>query len=239
MIKKRKAIYEEIYYSLLEKIRNGKYSTGDALPSESELDKMFKVSRTPVRQALKQLENDGYIYRLQGKGSFVANYEPKGNWTLTTGFWSEENNDWKAISASTIEVQRIKDPYYASLLKLDEANEITHIKRLRKLYDEPMIYLEHYISPIVPFELFTKNPNFLSKDELIKRAIGVERLEINVTLETVLSASPVAELLKVEKYTPLLKGTRITKDQFSKNVMDVTIYFARTDKIKYKVNYEN
>ena len=41
------------------------------LPSEADLCKQFKVSRTVVRQALKELEHEGSVYKRRGKGTFV------------------------------------------------------------------------------------------------------------------------------------------------------------------------
>ena len=56
-------------------ISSGLLKPGDQLPSESELCRHFEISRSTVRQALKELEEQGLILRRQGLGSFVA--EPK------------------------------------------------------------------------------------------------------------------------------------------------------------------
>jgi GntR family transcriptional regulator len=68
-----------LYYQLQEiihqQIGSGRFSVGDALPSEGDFCRMFGVSRMVVRQALQVLEDDGEIERLQGKGTYVA--EPK------------------------------------------------------------------------------------------------------------------------------------------------------------------
>ena len=56
-------------------ISSGLLKPGDHLPSEAELCRHFTISRSTVRQALKELEEQGLILRRQGLGSFVA--EPK------------------------------------------------------------------------------------------------------------------------------------------------------------------
>ncbi|MCK4516320.1 MAG: winged helix-turn-helix transcriptional regulator, partial [Spirochaetaceae bacterium] len=53
------------------KIRSGDLKPGDRLPTESALMRDLEVSRTPVRQALMELERDGWIYRIRGSGSYV------------------------------------------------------------------------------------------------------------------------------------------------------------------------
>ena len=45
---------------------------GDKLPSESQLQKEYNMSRVTVRSAMEELTAEGYIIKVQGKGSFVA-----------------------------------------------------------------------------------------------------------------------------------------------------------------------
>ena len=68
-------LYYQLQELLHQQIASGRFTVGDALPSEGELCRLFGVSRIVVRQALEVLEDDGEIIRQQGKGTFVA--EPK------------------------------------------------------------------------------------------------------------------------------------------------------------------
>ncbi|WP_297389798.1 GntR family transcriptional regulator [Acidiferrobacter sp.] len=65
-----------LYIQLKERIRsdilNGTYTTHAQMPSESEMVQMFNVSRTTVRQALRDLQTEGLIFKIPGKGSFVT-----------------------------------------------------------------------------------------------------------------------------------------------------------------------
>lgn len=64
---------------LLGEIAIGRFRPGDILPSEHQLAEMMRVSRTTVRQTLGDLEREGHVRRVQGKGTFVAervNEEP-------------------------------------------------------------------------------------------------------------------------------------------------------------------
>ena len=66
-------LYLQIYNNLLKDIGNGKFASGDKIPSEKELTQQFEVSRITVKKALEKLSLDGYISRMRGKGSFVNN----------------------------------------------------------------------------------------------------------------------------------------------------------------------
>ena len=68
--------YFELKRELVFSIRNGHYRQGDLLESEAVLQKRFQLSRNTVRQALSELENEGFISRYRGKGTIVANTDP-------------------------------------------------------------------------------------------------------------------------------------------------------------------
>ncbi len=65
-------IYEELRLDLKRRIDSGELPEGGQLPSEFELVDQSGLSRHQVRQALRALELEGYIERIQGRGSFVA-----------------------------------------------------------------------------------------------------------------------------------------------------------------------
>lgn len=64
--------YSQLKDYLKEEMRLGKIAADEQLPSENMLATQFKVSRHTVRQALGDLENEGYVYREQGRGTFCA-----------------------------------------------------------------------------------------------------------------------------------------------------------------------
>jgi len=66
-----KPMYLQIYDQLISDIQEGRYRTGDRLPSEKELAVIYKVSRITSKKALEMLADKGYIKRMPGKGSFV------------------------------------------------------------------------------------------------------------------------------------------------------------------------
>ena len=65
-------LYQQIVIALKTKIESEELKAGDQLPTEAELSKAYEVSRITSKRALTELENANLIYRIQGKGSFVA-----------------------------------------------------------------------------------------------------------------------------------------------------------------------
>ena len=63
---------------ILDMIKSQKLNQGDRLPTEKQLCDQFAVSRITVQNALEELRKDGWIYRIQGGGTFVGN-NPAGD----------------------------------------------------------------------------------------------------------------------------------------------------------------
>lgn len=69
---KNQPIYEQIYIQLKEQIISGSLTGGDALPSIRALAKDLKISVITTKRAYDELEKEGFIYTVAGKGCFVA-----------------------------------------------------------------------------------------------------------------------------------------------------------------------
>lgn len=67
-----KPIYEQITAQIKALIMNGQLSEGDALPSMRLLAKELRISVITTKRAYEELERDGFIETVPGKGSFVA-----------------------------------------------------------------------------------------------------------------------------------------------------------------------
>ena len=65
-------IYEQIYAQIKAQIIAGKLSPGEALPSIRALAKDLKISVITTKRAYDELEADGFLYTVAGKGCFVA-----------------------------------------------------------------------------------------------------------------------------------------------------------------------
>ena len=72
ILQDQEPLYIQVKQHILEQIKGGKFKPGDKLPSEKELTDLFGVSRVTVRNALGELQSEGIIVRISGKGTFVA-----------------------------------------------------------------------------------------------------------------------------------------------------------------------
>lgn len=64
-------IYEQLYSQIVNQILNETLTADECLPSIRVVSRELQISVIPVKTAYEMLENDGYIYTMQGKGCFV------------------------------------------------------------------------------------------------------------------------------------------------------------------------
>ena len=109
-------IYDQIYSQIKDAILSGQVAEGEALPSIRPLAQDLRLSVITTKRAHDELENEGFIYTLPGKGCFVAE--------RSTELLREEN--LKKIEGHMQEVRRL-----ASACRLTE-NELDEMWRLQK-----------------------------------------------------------------------------------------------------------
>ncbi|MCI3240883.1 GntR family transcriptional regulator [Streptomyces spinosisporus] len=74
----RRPPYQHAADELRREIKAGRYKPGEQLPSYRELQERFQVANMTARSALGVLRDEGLIYTIQGRGSFVADFEGSG-----------------------------------------------------------------------------------------------------------------------------------------------------------------
>ncbi len=67
-----KPLHQQLREILEDAIESGKWGPDEKIPSENELSSMYGLSRMTVRSVLTELVREGWLYRVQGKGTFVS-----------------------------------------------------------------------------------------------------------------------------------------------------------------------
>ena len=73
-----KPIYEQIKEGLRKLVISNALDAGDKLPSVRELASQLAINPNTIQRAYRELENEGYIYTVVGKGTFVAERQNGG-----------------------------------------------------------------------------------------------------------------------------------------------------------------
>ena len=107
---KRTRVYQEIAEQIIGLIKEGKLQHGDQLPPERRLAEIFQVSRHPVREAIRTLEEKNVLVSRVGSGTFVVNERGSSIDVLLTRALAREKNKLAEI----FEFRRMIEPQIAA-----------------------------------------------------------------------------------------------------------------------------
>ncbi|MCB2167340.1 MAG: FadR family transcriptional regulator [Deltaproteobacteria bacterium] len=111
---KRTKVYQDIAEQIMHLIEEGKLKHGDQLPPERRLAEIFQVSRHPVREAIRTLEEQNILVSRVGSGTFVVNeHGPSVDDLLTHALHREKNK-----LAEIFQFRRMIEPQIAALAAL-------------------------------------------------------------------------------------------------------------------------
>jgi len=177
------------------------------MPSEHELCATYSVSRTVVRQALGELAAHGFVYRVKGKGTFVAPHKVEEHFVQRTdGFYHDMTSRGHTVTTRVLEQTVVLPaPYVRRCLQLGDFEQTLKIDRLRSVDGIVLIFVQTYLPlklcPAILEVDLTQRSLYAALQELY----GLRVASGTRTMEAVSARSSAAHLLDVQKGVPLLK----------------------------------
>ena len=140
-------LYKQIKDILLKELQAAKSETGRPFSTEEELVRRFHVSRAPVRQALKELANEGYVYRERAKGTFPVQELPVRPQGLELGgligFLREQGMD---CISKILSIDRVlPTEKLCTILHLELSDKLLRISRLILFKGQPLVWTQTYL----------------------------------------------------------------------------------------------
>lgn len=131
-------IYYQLKEILLEMIENEDLKPGDATPPERELCAVHGISRMTARKAIMELVREGYLYREQGRGTFVAKPKPQHQLNVLRGFTEEMEQKGLPVRTKILSFEQSKAPRsLAKRLQIAEDEPVLSVERLRYVDGQP------------------------------------------------------------------------------------------------------
>ncbi|WP_321372460.1 phosphonate metabolism transcriptional regulator PhnF [uncultured Desulfuromusa sp.] len=220
------ARYQQISRVLVDQIVAGLYPSGSRLPSEQALSLQFEVNRHTVREALRELKNEGSIYSVRGKGHFVTANKiiyPLSDKVRFTQNILEANlcPGAKLLHVTTQEAS----VEIGTKLKLKADEAVLRLEILRTVNNVPFSVASSYL-PAARFQgLDQLISGSFSLYALLKKHFQVEPLRQESLIETCLPDSREMQLLQVSARHPLLV---IRSTACDKNLCPVEYVVTRT-----------
>jgi GntR family transcriptional regulator len=140
-------LHHQLKLILAAMVHTGALAPGDPLPGELRLCNQYGISRTVVRQALLQLEFEGLVERIRGRGTFVASPRTaQGLVQSLSGQFEDLATRGVHLRSSVRRLELVPAPAkVAGALDIDEGDEVVLLERLRFVQDEPWALAMTYL----------------------------------------------------------------------------------------------
>lgn len=217
---RREPPYRRVKQFLKDGLVAGQWQAGALMPSETELVAQFGVSRMTVSRALRELQDDGLVQRVQGAGTFAAPLHRVAS-TLTIRDLHEEIESRGHQHQARVQIQRA-EPAPAALadqLGLAAGDEIFHTLIVHLENGQPLQLEDRFVNPAC-------SPGYLQADfsrttptQVLFETTALWRAQYSIEAEP--ATAQEAKLLEIPPGAACLVLTRRT---FSR---DATITLAR------------
>jgi GntR family transcriptional regulator len=204
--------YYQLRQQLERAVTDGELEVGEQMPTEGALCKLYGVSRTVVRQALSDLEREGLVSRIKGKGTFVSG--PKFSEHVIQSLTSLHENmassgERLETTVLRLEVQPVS-AYVAEMLRLPDTEQILLLERLRSVNGQPLVVTTAHMpyslcAPILDLDLTNR-----SLFQTFEQDLGLTLHRGTRTIDAGLAGAQVAQQLGIEEGSPVLLFSGVT-----------------------------
>src|SRR5205085_3816165 len=142
--------HAQIRETIRHRVLDGTYAPHSLMPSESRMMAAFGVSRITIRQALGDLQKEGLIFKLPGKGSFVAKPKAFQNLSRLQGFGEAMTPSGYETFSQVLSLRQVPAAdQVARCLRLRAGDPVCEVQRLRYLNREPISVDVSYFPPAI------------------------------------------------------------------------------------------
>ena len=229
-------LYIQLREVIRNKIEDGEYPVGTAIPSESQLAETYGLNPLSVRSALAALKYEGLLRSIQGKGVFVNG--PKAERDLESLGGYRQTMDERSIDAHTrvlIKALRPAGPYYSRMLDLAEDEQVWFTRRIDYMNQEPValeeIYIPEKLLPSygdVDIELFSIYDIFIWN--------GLRPTDADQMLRVVFLEPSRAKLIDLTSDEAVMELSNLTRDAKGRKI-EFARNYVRPDKIEFVAHY--
>lgn len=227
-------LYLQLKKVLRDRISHGVYAVGTNIPPENRLEEEFGVSKITVRNAVKELVQEGFLQKRSGKGTTVIHHTSMAKLTKGKRFTEllvDEGHRLEKQLVSVGEETLADDSELAAVF----GASCVKIERVYYLDDQPYIYFIHYLTPEM---------RGVDESSLAQRSMYELIAESDIYMETfrdrfAVSHAPERIMRTLEKSAEEAIFKRIRRSYDDKGyLVELSEGFYDTDVQSYIVDYE-
>jgi GntR family transcriptional regulator len=228
-------LYVQVKEILRKRIGDGTYEPHAQLPAESEMGSIFGVSRITVRQALSDLQREGVIVKVPGKGTFVARPKAAQELSQLEGFGEAMSRKGYQIRNHVLSQRNVPaDAHVARRLQVEANSQVAEIQRVRHLNGEPVSLEITYVSEVLGARL--RNEDLAQRDIflILEGDYGIALGHADLEIGAIAADDSLADALQVDAGSALLRIERLTYGADGKP-LDFEYLFFRSETFQYQL----
>lgn len=236
--------YYRLKQAIIEKINNEEWKSEEKIPSERVFIQDYDVSRITVRKALDELVNEGYLYRIHGKGTYVKGGGVKQDLFSITSCTQDilKHNMVPKRKVNALKVIK-PDVKRQKVLGIDSSDLILMLDRVYYADDLPVNRTIAYLPKNFFPGLETHDFSTQSLYAVLEKEYDVKITRATRTIEAVLASGETAKLLEVEEGKPIILFRAVTYGRIKNSQKEIPIETFkcsyRTDQFKFYINQIN
>lgn len=229
--------WETIADTLIKEFKQDVYKKGDKMPSENKMAVRFGVTRAEIRKAYECLKEQGYIYSMQGYGSFFSGKREKIHLDMNNESFSQKMASLNLpLETRNIGCQSIrKDSLIHSMMNVNTSINVYKIIRLRILDNEPIAIHISYLAEDL-FPCISQEGAFITSVFDYIHKCGYTHLVSDNTQITVSTLTKKERtLLDIKGYAPGLVLTSRCISKPSERIVEIARTIYRCDKFIFEL----
>lgn len=198
--------YHKVKEALLDRIEDGTWQPGALLPSETQLCKLFSVSRITVRKAIGDLVHEHRLRTVQGKGTFVTDPKVGEHFVQhTLGLYEDMQRRGLRVATTVLRQEIIgASSDVARRLQVEKDTKVHVIERLRSVEGEKLLLSTTYIPEDHCPDLIHDDFSTGSLYSLLREKYGLKIARGEHSLEAVAAGERGSQLLGIAPNSPML-----------------------------------
>lgn len=231
-----KPLYVQMEEWVRTQLDTGAWAPGSLIPSENELGHTLGISRMTARNVITKLVQEGFLFRIPGKGTFVKEHKFEAKSLSYEGIRQQLERMGYEVSTKLLGVEICKNIKECHYLNVDKNTPVYVIRRLRIAKGIPLSIHTSY----VPVDLAPGLEKLDLVDEQLCSILGknynLNRAKTIEELESAAATKEEAGLLEIQPGHPLLllHDTIVNENNIPYEYAKVVF---RGDKIKLKFEF--
>ncbi len=230
-------LHKQLEEIILLKLENQVWKPNSRIPSESELSQEYGISRMTIRGTLDRLVSNGLLYRVPGKGTFVAAEKIESQPLVQLGIREQLEQRGYETHTHVISINRIlPNAKICRHLQISDQESVFEIRRLRFVKGAPFSIHTSYIPCRFCPDIQNQKLEDMQLCDIIEKVYGHPIMRRVETLEAVSALPEEASLLELETFHPLLMLENDVYTLHNQPIEFNKVLF-RGDRIKLRIEY--